>query len=135
MSTIYVRVLGRTAAGSPVLAEAGHVEWMQVPQELIGRNDPDQVFALDVDGDSMVGDSVLDGDRVIVRSQKEAADGDMVVAEITNPITGNAETTVKRYRVKGGRTWLAPSNPNYEPIDAQDATIVGKVISLMRYPL
>lgn len=134
-SSAYVRVLGRTAAGSPVLAEAGQVEWMQLPRELMGRNDPDQVFLLDVEGDSMVGDSVLDGDRVVVRSQHEAADGDMVVAEVANPVTGKPETTVKRYRLRGGHPWLAPSNPNYEPIDADDAAIVGKVIAVLRYPL
>lgn len=123
-----VPVLGRIAAGTPILA-AEHVEdVLPLPVDLIG-NDP--VFLLEVKGDSMTGAGIFPGDLVAIRSQKDARDGEIVAALIDGE-----EATVKRLRRKGGKVILESENPNYEPMVFSDGVeLIGKVVSVLRrYP-
>ena len=123
-----VPVLGRIAAGTPILA-AEHVEdVIPLPVDLIG-NGP--VFLLEVKGDSMVNAGILEGDLVAVRSQKDARDGEIVAALIEGE-----EATVKRLRRRDGKVILESENPAYEPMVFSDGVeLVGKVVSVLRrYP-
>ncbi len=97
-------------------------DW-QLPAELVGNG---QLFLLRVRGDSMTDAAILDGDWVAVRQQKTAENGEIVVAMI------NDEATVKTLRQADGRAWLMPQNPVYEPIPAEKATILGKVVTVLR---
>ncbi len=123
-----VPVLGRIAAGTPILA-AEHVEdVLPLPVDLIGS---DPVFLLEVKGDSMTGAGIFPGDLVAIRSQKDARDGEIVAALIEGE-----EATVKRLRRKGGQVILESENPNYEPMVFSDGVeLIGKVVSVLRrYP-
>jgi len=120
---IPVPLVGRVAAGEPILADQNIEQVVPVPAFLLGSG---RHFMLQVRGDSMIGDGILDGDYVIVRQQEEAADGQIVVALIEE------EATVKRlYREPNGIR-LQPSNPAMEPIRTRSATIVGRVVSVLR---
>ena len=120
-----VPVLGRIAAGTPILA-AEHVEdVMPLPVDLVG-NDP--VFLLEVKGDSMIDAGIHEGDLVAVRSQKDANDGEIVAALIDGE-----EATVKRLRRSAGQVILESENPAYEPLVFTDGVeLVGKVVSVLR---
>jgi len=83
-------------------------------------------FALRVRGDSMIGAGILDGDKVVVRPQQTAMDGQIVVARIGD------EATVKRLRRRNGEVWLMPENDNYEPIDGREAELIGLVKAVVR---
>ncbi|MCL3999223.1 LexA family protein, partial [Streptomyces lavenduligriseus] len=87
-----------------------------------------ELFALTVSGDSMSGPgaAIVDGDTVVVRRQPVAENGDIVAAMI------DGEATVKRLKRENGRTWLMPHNPAYEPINSDSATILGKVVTVLR---
>ena len=120
-----VPVIGRVAAGTPILAEQnieGYLPW----QGNRRASSADGLFALTVQGDSMIGAGILSGDKVIVRQQASAQNGDIVVAMLEN------EATVKHYRQDGKTVWLMPDNPNYSPIDGTDAVILGKVVGVLR---
>jgi repressor LexA len=141
-TAVYLPVMGRVAAGDPAVDESGEAAWeelarelIELPRELLGGNDPFRVVVIDVEGDSMIGDGVLDGDRLLVLRQQEATEGDLVVARFFNEATRGFELTVKRYRLRRGHPWLLPANPNYQPIDGEKADLVGRVIGLLRYPL
>ena len=123
-----VPILGRIAAGTPILA-AEHIEdVLTLPVDLIG-NEP--VFLLQVKGDSMMNAGILDGDLVAIRSQKDAQDGEIVAALIDGE-----EATVKRLRRRDGKVILESENPAYEPMVFEDGVeLVGKVVSVLRrYP-
>ena len=92
---------------------------------MVWDGDPD-CFALRVRGDSMIGAGILDGDKVVIRPQQTAQDGQIVVARIGD------EATVKRLRRRNGRIWLMPENDNYEPIDGSEAEIIGLVKGVVR---
>lgn len=114
-----IPVLGVVTAGVPILAvenQEGMMSW---------DGDP-SCFALRVRGDSMVGAGILSGDKVVVRPQPTAEDGQIVVALLEN------EATVKRLRLRGGQVWLMPENPAYEPIDGTHAQILGLVKAVFR---
>ena len=114
-----IPVVGVVTAGLPILAvenQEGTMAW---------EGDP-SCFALRVRGDSMVGAGILSGDKVVVRPQQSADDGQIVVARIGD------EATVKRLRRRGGRIWLMPENDNYEPIDGTEAEIIGLVKAVYR---
>ena len=114
-----IPVVGVVTAGLPILAvenQEGSMVW---------EGDP-SCFALRVRGDSMVGAGILSGDKVVVRPQANADDGQIVVARIGD------EATVKRLRRRGGRIWLMPENDNYEPIDGTEAEIIGLVKAVYR---
>jgi repressor LexA len=119
-----VPVVGRIAAGAPLLAEQNVDETLAVPEEFTGRG---TLFALHVRGDSMTNAGILDGDTVIVREQPDASDGEIVAA-----LLDGEEATVKRLSRKGGRVRLLPENDAYAPIEADDVRVLGKVVSVLR---
>ena len=124
---VQVPLVGRIAAGAPILAAENIEEYLSVPT---GFASDTEHFALRVSGDSMVGAGILDGDIVVVRRQDEADDGDVVAALLPGP--AEDEATVKRLRRKGARVLLAPENPAMEPFDIGDGRIVGKVVAVLR---
>ena len=123
-----VPVVGRIAAGAPVLADE-HVEGhLPVAEELAGSG---ELFALRVHGDSMVDAGILDGDLVVVRRQDVARDGTVVVALLPGP--AEDEATVKRLRRTSGKVVLAPENPAMEPFDMPPGgRILGVVVAVLR---
>jgi repressor LexA len=125
---VSVPVLGRIAAGAPVMAEE-HVEgYLAVPDTFAAQ---DEHFALRVVGDSMVGAGILDGDTVLVRRQDVAEDGAIVAAQMPGP--AEDEATVKRLRRRGRRVTLVPDNPTMEPFDLPDGgRILGQVVAVLR---
>lgn len=127
-----VPLLGRVAAGAPILAEENLDGTVRVDPSLLGRHAGSaDVFALRVSGDSMIGDGIFDGDILFVRKQETARTGQIVVAMI------EGEATVKRYYPEGERIRLQPSNPRLEPIyirrqDARAAQILGVAVGVFR---
>ncbi|MEV0270766.1 MAG: transcriptional repressor LexA [Hamadaea sp.] len=119
----YVPVVGRIAAGGPILAEESVEDVFPLPRELVGEG---TLFLLQVKGDSMIEAAICDGDWVAVRQQPTADSGDIVAAMI------EGEATVKTYRKRNGHVLLMPRNPAYEPIPGDEATILGKVVAVMR---
>jgi repressor LexA len=119
----YVPVLGRIAAGGPILAEEAVEDVFPLPKEIVGEG---SLFLLRVAGDSMVDAAITDGDWVAVRQQPTAENGDIVAAMI------EGEATVKTFKRKDGHVWLMPHNEAYEPIPGDDATILGKVVAVLR---
>ena len=114
-----IPVIGVVTAGVPILAfenQEGTMGWDGEPG----------CFALRVRGDSMINAGILSGDKVVVRPQQTADDGQIVVARIGD------EATVKRLRRRNGQIWLMPENDAYEPIDGTEAEIIGIVKSLVR---
>jgi repressor LexA len=119
----YVPVLGRIAAGGPILAEEAIEDVFPLPRQIVGAG---QLFLLKVVGDSMIDAAICDGDWVVVRQQPTAESGDIVAAMI------EGEATVKTYRHRDGRIWLMPHNPAYEPIPGEMATVLGRVVAVLR---
>lgn len=117
-----VPLVGRVAAGMPLLAQENIEDNFAVPAEIAGEN----AFMLRVKGDSMIEAGILDGDYLIVRQQSTANNGDIVVALIEE------EATVKRFFKRPDHIILKPENKNLEPIIVQDATVLGKVVGLIR---
>ena len=114
-----IPVLGVVTAGLPILAVEnveGYLPW----------DGDEDCFALRVRGDSMVGAGILDGDKVVIRPQSTADNGEIVVALLGD------EATVKRLRRAADGVWLLPENPAYEPIDGREAAILGKVKAVIR---
>ena len=122
-AAVYVPVLGRIAAGGPILAEQAVEEVFPLPRTLVGEGD---IFLLKVVGDSMIDAAICDGDFVAVRAQQTADNGDIVAALLDD------EATVKTFKRRQGKVWLMPHNPMYSPIDGDDARILGKVVSVLR---
>ncbi len=121
--TTYVPVLGRIAAGGPILAEEAVEAVFPLPQELVGDG---ELFLLKVVGDSMVDAAICDGDWVVVRRQATAETGEIVAALLGD------EATVKTLKRSKGHVWLMPQNPSYEPIPGDEAQVLGKVVSVLR---
>jgi repressor LexA len=119
----YVPVLGRIAAGGPILAEEAVEDVFPLPRELVGEG---SLFLLKVVGDSMVEAAICDGDWVVVRQQNVADNGDIVAAML------DGEATVKTFKRAGGQVWLMPHNPAFDPIPGNDATVLGKVVTVIR---
>ena len=120
---VFVPVVGRIAAGGPILAEQLIEDVFPLPKTLVGDG---TLFLLRVAGDSMVDAAISDGDWVVVRQQPEAQNGEIVAAMI------DGEATVKTFQKRGGHAWLLPHNQAYSPIAADDATILGKVTAVLR---
>jgi repressor LexA len=117
-------VIGRVAAGEPVLAVEHIEDHIAVDESLLPSGD---LFSLKVQGDSMHDAGIHDGDYVFVRSQKTAQPGDMVVAILED------DATVKWYRPREGKVYLEPDNPSYEPIVVtRQFELAGKVVGMMR---
>ncbi len=119
----YVPMVGRIAAGGPILAEERVEEIMPLPKSLVGDG---TLFLLEVAGDSMVDAAICNGDYVVIRQQPSAENGEIVAAMI------DGEATVKTFQRKDGQVWLLPHNQAYDPIDGTDATILGKVTAVLR---
>ena len=120
-----VPLVGRIAAGTPILAEEDIEEIFPLPTEIVG-NDP--VFMLRVQGDSMLLAGIFDGDFVVIRRQPDARDGEIVAA-----LVDGEEATIKRLRREPGRVLLLPENPDYEPIIlTRGVEIIGKVVAVLR---
>jgi repressor LexA len=119
----FVPVLGRIAAGGPILAEEAVEDVFPLPRELVGEG---ALFLLKVVGESMVDAAICDGDWVVVRQQNVADNGDIVAAMI------DGEATVKTFKRTGGQVWLMPHNPAFDPIPGNDAAVLGKVVTVIR---
>jgi repressor LexA len=122
-SPAYVPVLGRIAAGGPILAEEAVEDIFPMPKEIVGEG---PLFLLRVTGDSMIDAAITDQDWVVVRQERTADNGDIVAAMI------DGEATVKTLKRKDGHVWLMPQNEAYEPIPGDDAMILGKVVAVLR---
>ena len=119
----YVPVIGRIAAGGPILAEQAVEDVFPLPRELVGTG---TLFLLKVVGDSMIDAAIADGDWVVVRQQPTANNGEIIAAMI------DGEATVKTYKKSGGHVWLLPHNPAYEPIAGDAAVVLGRVVTVLR---
>jgi repressor LexA len=119
----YVPLVGRDAAGGPILAEQAVEDVFPLPRQLVGEG---ELFMLQVVGDSMVDAAICDGDWVVVRQQPVAENGDIVAAMI------DGEATVKTFQRRDGHVWLMPRNPDYAPIPGDEATILGRVSAVLR---
>ncbi len=119
----YVPVVGRIAAGGPILADQVVEDVFPLPRQLVGDGD---LFLLRVAGDSMVDAAICDGDWVVVRRQPVAENGEIVAAMI------DGEATVKTFKRGDGHVWLLPHNTAYSPIPGDDAQILGRVVSVLR---
>ena len=120
---VHVPVLGRIAAGGPILAEEQIEDVFALPHQLVGQG---TMFLLEVRGDSMIEAAICDRDWVVVRQQPTANNGDIVAALLDN------EATVKTFKRTDGQVWLMPHNPAYDPIDGNHASILGKVVAVLR---
>jgi repressor LexA len=118
-----VPLLGTIAAGAPILAVEHVEDELTLPVSLVGRG---TLFALRVKGDSMIDAAICDGDVVVVRQQQVADNGEIVAAML------DGEATVKVLNRRNGHVELLPRNPAYEPIPADDATIIGRVVTVLR---
>jgi repressor LexA len=119
----YVPLLGRIAAGGPILAEEQLTDVFPLPRQLVGEG---TLFLLEVSGDSMIDAAICSGDYVVVRQEQTAENGDIVAAMI------DGEATVKTFKRKDGKVWLMPHNDAYEPIDGTHASILGIVTTVLR---
>jgi repressor LexA len=123
-------LIGRVAAGTPVLAVENVEEHLNVGTEIAGGEDS---YALTVHGESMIDAGIHDGDIVVVRPRKDApANGTIVVARIENENTGESEVTVKRFFREAGRIRLQPENSTMEPIYARELELEGVVVAVIR---
>jgi repressor LexA len=119
----FVPVLGRIAAGGPILAEEAVEDVFPLPRELVGEG---SLFLLKVVGESMVDAAICNGDWVVVRQQNTADNGDIVAAMI------DGEATVKTFKRTGNQVWLMPHNPAFDPIPGNEAAILGRVVTVIR---
>ncbi|MFI9650632.1 transcriptional repressor LexA [Streptomyces sp. NPDC052040] len=122
-AAVEVPLIGRIAAGAPLLAQEMVEDVYTLPRRLVGDGD---LFALTVSGDSMIEAAICDGDIVTVRRQDSADHGDIVAALLDD------EATVKQLRRQDGEVWLMPRNGAYEPIPGGQAKILGKVVGVLR---
>ena len=118
-----VPLVGRIAAGAPVTAEQNIEDVFSLPTRLTGTG---TLFVLEVTGESMIEVAICDGDYVVVRSQPTASNGEIVAAMI------DGEATVKVFSRTDGHVWLLPRNAEYAPIPADDAVILGRVVTVIR---
>lgn len=123
-NSVSVPLVGRIAAGTPITAEQHVEDEMRLPRQLTGQG---ELFMLEVHGDSMIDAAICDHDFVVIRRQNSATNGDIVAALI------DGEATVKSFENKNGHVWLMPHNPAYAPIDGTHASIMGKVVSVLRH--
>jgi repressor LexA len=118
-----VPLVGRIAAGGPILAEQNVEELLPLPASIVGEG---ELFMLKVVGDSMIDAAICDGDYVVIRSQKDCNNGEIVAAMI------DGEATVKTFSRKDGHIWLLPANESFEPINGDNCEILGKVTAVLR---
>ena len=121
--TRLIPLVGRIAAGGPITAEQEIQESFPLPESIVGSGD---LFMLQVVGESMIDAAICDGDFVVIRSQKDCNNGEIVAAMI------DGEATVKVFSRKNGHIWLLPANENFAPIDGDTCEILGKVTAVLR---
>jgi len=126
-NTVTVPLLGRIAAGAPVMAEENIEDYLVLPTGYAGEGEH---FALRVSGDSMIGAGIFDGDVVIVRRQDGADEADIVAMLLPGP--AEDEATVKRLHREGEVVVLVPENPAMQPFAVTDGQILGKVVAVLR---
>jgi repressor LexA len=119
----YVPVVGRIAAGGPILAEESIEDIFPLPRALVGEG---TLFLLRVVGESMMNAGIVDGDWVVIRQQPVAENGDIIAAMI------DGEATVKTFKRAANHVWLMPHNPAYTPIPGDEAEILGRVVAVLR---
>ena len=119
-----VPLVGRVTAGQPILAVENIEEYLSLPQSVLGQG---RMFALRVEGESMIDAGIMDGDIVILRQQDTAENGEIVVA-----MTPDDEATVKRIFYEENRVRLQPENPTMQPIYVDTVTVLGKLTALIR---
>ncbi|HVF53751.1 MAG TPA: transcriptional repressor LexA [Actinomycetota bacterium] len=125
-----VPLLGRIAAGTPIMAQENVEDVFPMPADLVGDGN---VFMLEVRGDSMIDAGIFDGDYVIVRQQPTARTGEIVAAMMPSEYGDTPEATVKRIRHKGSAVYLEPANPALQPFEAPQGTeVIGKVVAVFR---
>jgi len=118
-----IPVVGRVSAGTPILAQENIDDHMLLPADLLGEGEH---FILEVRGESMVNAGILHGDYLVIRSQPDAHNGEIVVAMVED------DATVKRYYKEDGHFRLQPENDAMEPIYVDEVTVLGKVVSMYR---
>jgi repressor LexA len=119
----YVPLIGRIAAGGPIVAEQYVEDVFPLPRQLVGEG---TLFLLSVKGDSMINAAIADGDWVVIRQQEDAENGEIVAAML------DGEATVKTLKRSDGHVWLIPHNPAYTPILGDEASILGRVVAVLR---
>jgi repressor LexA len=119
----YVPLVGRIAAGVPITADQQVEDIFPLPRQLVGEG---SLFMLKVAGESMINAAIADGDWVVIRQQEDAENGEIVAAMI------DGEATVKTFKQSDGHVWLMPHNPAFTPILGDDASILGKVVAVLR---
>jgi repressor LexA len=124
-----VPLVGQVAAGVPILADQNVEDVFLLPRQLVGDG---ELIVLKVVGDSMIDAAITDGDWVVVRRESDIENGDIVAAMVESDTSADREATVKTFRKRDGHVWLIPHNPAYTPILADNATIVGKVVAVLR---
>ena len=120
---VNVPMVGRVAAGEPILATENIDNYFPIPSEFVPNN---EVFMLEIKGESMINAGIFDGDRIVVEKRDSARNGEIVVALVDD------SATVKTFYKEDGHIRLQPENDNLAPIIVPDCKILGKVISLYR---
>jgi repressor LexA len=124
-----VPLVGRIAAGDPLLANELIEDVIPLPRQLVGEGD---LIMLKVIGDSMINAAIADGDWVVIRRESDVENGDIVAAMIVSDTSADGEATVKTFKKSDGHVWLIPHNPAYAPILGDEAKILGKVVAVLR---
>jgi len=124
-----IPLVGRIAAGIPILADESVEDVIPLPRQLVGEGD---LIMLKVVGDSMIGAAITDGDWVVIRRESDIENGDIVAAMVESDTSADREATVKMFRKADGHVWLVPYNPAYAPILGDEAKILGKVVAVLR---
>ena len=129
-SGMNIPLVGSVAAGQPILAEENIQDYLSVPESFLRGRRPGEVFALNVQGESMIEIGIRDGDTLIVDKETEVFEGDIIIARVS----GETATVKRLYFEKGEKIRLQPENQSMEPIivDASDVAIDGKVVGLIR---
>jgi repressor LexA len=123
-----VPLVGRIAAGEPILAAELDEQLIPLPRQLVGEGD---LMMLRVVGESMIDAAIADGDLVVVRRESDVENGDIVAAMLDSS-SGDGEATIKTFKKSDGHVWLIPHNPAFTPIAGDDARILGKVVAVLR---
>ena len=124
-----VPLVGSIAAGYPIISNESVEEIIPLPKQLVGEGD---LIMLRVDGESMINAAIADGDWVVVRRESDVENGDIVAAMLVSDTSGDSEATVKTFKKVDGHIWLIPHNPAYSPMMADNARIIGKVVTVLR---
>ena len=124
-----VPLVGRIAAGVPILAEQAIEAIIPLPRQLVGEG---ELMMLEVVGDSMIDAAITHGDWVVVRLESDVENGDIVAAMLKDDTSADGQATVKTFKKTDEHVWLMPQNPAYAPIAGDEAAILGKVVAVLR---